>query len=304
MKNKLFYLITVLIWGSTWLGIKLQLGVVEPMVSVVYRFGLAALILLIWCWVKRMNMRFGWREHGFMLLQGVLLFGFNYLLFYEAELLVTSGLAAVIFSTILAMNIINGAIFLGSAVDKKVVIGGILGLIGIVLVFRPEISSFSFDNNGMKGIILCIFATLLASLGNITSARNQKNKLPIIQSNAYDMAYGALILFIVSLASGKAFIFDYSFVYIGSLLYLAIFGSIIAFGCYLSLVGSIGADRAAYATLLFPLVALLISTIWENYQWTISSLTGVCLILLGNFIILQKQKGSKLNPMRALQSKW
>ncbi|MBT8334004.1 MAG: DMT family transporter [Deltaproteobacteria bacterium] len=301
MKNKLFYLITVLIWGSTWLGIKLQLGVVEPMVSVVYRFGLAALILFIWCWVKRMNMRFGWREHGFMLLQGVLLFGFNYLLFYEAELLVTSGLAAVIFSTILAMNIINGAIFLGSAVDKKVVIGGILGLIGIVLVFRPEISSFSLDNNGMKGIILCIFATLLASLGNITSARNQKNKLPIIQSNAYGMAYGALILFIVSLASGKAFIFDYSFVYMSSLLYLAIFGSIIAFGCYLSLVGSIGADRAAYATLLFPLVALVISTIWENYQWTISSLTGVCLILLGNFIILQKKKGTKLHAMRALR---
>jgi drug/metabolite transporter (DMT)-like permease len=178
------------------------------------------------------------------------------------------------------------------------------GLIGIVLVFRPEISSFSLDNDGMKGIILCLFATLLASLGNITSARNQQHKLPIIQSNAYGMAYGALILFIFSLASGKAFIFDYSFVYVSSLLYLAIFGSIIAFGCYLSLVGSIGADRAAYATLLFPLVALVISTIWENYHWTISSLTGVFLILLGNFIILQKKKGNKLNAIRALRSKW
>jgi len=302
MKNELFYLVTVLIWGSTWLGIKLQLGVVEPMVSVVYRFGLAALILLIWCSVKGLNMRFGWREHGFMLLQGILLFGFNYLLFYEAELLVTSGLAAVIFSTILAMNIINGALFLGSAIDKKVVIGGILGLFGIVLVFRPEISSFSFDNDGMNGVILCIFATLLASLGNITSARNQKNKLPIIQSNAYGMAYGALILFIVSLASGKAFIFEYSFVYISSLLYLAIFGSIIAFGCYLTLVGNIGADRAAYATLLFPIVALVISTIWENYQWTISSVAGVFLILLGNFIILQKKKGNKLNALGVLSS--
>ena len=302
MKNELFYLVTVLIWGSTWLGIKLQLGVVEPMVSVVYRFGLAALILLIWCSVKGLNMRFGWREHGFMLLQGILLFGFNYLLFYEAELLVTSGLAAVIFSTILAMNIINGALFLGSAIDKKVVIGGILGLFGIVLVFRPEISSFSFDNDGMKGIVLCIFATLLASLGNITSARNQKNRLPIIQSNAYGMAYGALILFVVSLASGKAFIFDYSFVYISSLLYLAIFGSIIAFGCYLTLVGNIGADRAAYATLLFPIVALVISTIWENYHWTISSVAGMFLILLGNFIILQKKKGNKLNALGGLSS--
>jgi len=302
MKNELFYLMTVLIWGSTWLGIKLQLGVVEPIVSVVYRFGLAALILLMWCWVKRLNMQFGWREHGFMLLQGVLLFGFNYLLFYEAELLVTSGLAAVIFSTILAMNIVNGAIFLGSAIDKRVVIGGILGLFGIVLVFRPEISSFSLDNDGMKGVILCIIATLLASLGNITSARNQKYKLPIIQSNAYGMAYGALVLCVVSLASGKSFIFDYSFVYISSLLYLAIFGSIIAFGCYLTLVGTIGADRAAYATLLFPIVALVISTIWENYHWTMSSLTGVVLILLGNFIILQKKKKSKLSAVGAFRS--
>ncbi len=146
MKNALFYLITVLIWGSTWLGIKFQLGVVDPMVSVTYRFALASALLLLWCAMRNMNMRFSLHDHCFMFLQGVLLFGFNYLFFYQAELYVTSGLAAVIFSSILVMNIINGALLLGSPIDGKVVFGGTLGLVGIVLVFLPEISHFSLDN--------------------------------------------------------------------------------------------------------------------------------------------------------------
>ncbi|MBU1566755.1 MAG: EamA family transporter [Proteobacteria bacterium] len=290
MKNVLFYLITVLIWGSTWLGIKMQLGVVDPMVSVSYRFALASILLLSWCAVRKMNMRFSLREHGFMLLQGILLFGFNYFFFYKAELYVTSGLAAVLFSSILVMNILNGALFLGSAIDGKVVFGGMIGLIGMVLVFLPEISHFSFDNHGVRGAAFCILATLFASWGNITSARNQKNRLPIIQSNAYGMGYGALVMFVVALVSGKTFQIEVSAAYLGSLFYLAVFGSIVAFGCYLYLVGSIGADRAAYSTLLFPLVALAISTVWEGYEWSTASLSGVFFIILGNVFILTRKR--------------
>lgn len=290
MKNALFYLITVLIWGSTWLGIKFQLGVVDPVVSVTYRFALASALLLLWCAVKNINMRFSLRQHGFMFLQGTLLFGFNYLFFYQAELYVTSGLAAVLFSSILVMNIVNGALLLGSPIDGKVVVGGTLGLIGIALVFLPEISHFSFDNKGVRGVAFCVLATLFASWGNITSARNQRNRLPIIQSNAYGMAYGALMMFAVAWLGGKPFVIETSAAYLGSLLYLAVFGSIIAFGCYLHLVGSIGADRAAYSTLLFPLVALGISTVWEGYQWSTSSLTGLSFIILGNLFILTRKK--------------
>ena len=297
MKNALFYLLTVLIWGSTWLGIKFQLGVVDPMVSVAYRFALASTLLLLWCVVRRMSMRFCLRDHAFMLLQGILLFTLNYLCFYQAELYVTSGLAAVIFSSILLMNIVNGALFLGSPINGKVVFGGGLGLAGIVLVFLPEISHFSLENHGVRGVVLCLLATLLASWGNITSARNQKNRLPIIQSNAYGMGYGALLMFAMALFSGKEFVVEMTPGYLGSLLYLSIFGSIVAFGCYLSLIGNIGADRAAYSTLLFPLVALGISTIWEGYQWTAASLTGVSLILVGNFFILTRKKAVvKVSP--------
>ncbi len=291
MKYFIFYAVTVLIWGSTWIGIKFQLGVVDPMVSVTYRFALAALILLGWGVVSRLPMRFTVQEHLRMALQGMLLFGFNYLLFYLAELHLTSGLAAVIFSTILLMNMVNGVIFLGKPLDSRVVAGGALGLTGIALVFRPEIASFSLDNQGMYGVLLCILATLLASLGNITSAVNQQRKLPVVQTNAYGMGYGALAMFITALLCGKEFSFDPSLVYVGSLFYLVIFGSIIAFGCYLTLVGNIGADRAAYATLLFPIVALVISTIWEGYHWTGSAMIGVVFILLGNLLMLRKKQG-------------
>ncbi len=288
MKNAIFYLVTVLIWGSTWIGIKLQLGVVDPMVSVAYRFGLAAVLLLIWCWVTRLKMRFTMREHIFMALQGMLLFGFNYLFFYLAELHITSGLAAVLFSTILIMNVVNGAVLLRQPIDTRVLIGGGLGLIGIVLVFRQEITSFSWGDSGITGVALCLLATYFASLGNIASAYNQKKSLPIIQSNAYGMGYGSLVMLLLVVVSGRSFTVDLSFSYITSLMYLVVFGSIIAFGCYLSLVGNIGADRAAYATLLFPLVALLISTVWEDYRWTGSALAGVGLILLGNLWIMKK----------------
>ncbi len=294
MKYLLFYLLTVFIWGTSWIAITLQLGSVEPIVSVTYRFALATVILLIWCRIRGLNMHFSLKEHGFMMLQGILLFGFNYLFFYIAELHITSGLAAVIFSTILVMNMINGAIFLKSSIDGMVAIGALLGLAGIVLVFRPEISSFSLGNNSAQGALLCIVATLLASLGNITSVRNQKKGLPIIQTNAYGMGYGAMLMLLLTFAWGKSFSFEVTPVYIGSLLYLALFGSVIAFGCYLSLVGNIGADRAAYATLLFPIVALIISTFWEDYHWTPSSAIGVGLILLGNLWMLKKRKPARI----------
>ncbi len=304
MKHFLYYVLTVLIWGSTWIGIKLQLGSVEPMASVAYRFSLAALLLLGWCLLKKLPMRFSVMEHGFMALLGLLLFGFNYLFFYIAELYVTSGLAAVIFSTILLMNVINGALFLKAPIDKKVIIGVLCGLSGIILVFNSEIASFSFRDDGVIGVIYCLLATFLASLGNITSARNQKRGLPIVQTNGFGMGYGAIAMFVLLLVSGKPLSFEFSVVYMGSLFYLALFGSVIAFGCYLSLVGTIGADRAAYATLLFPLVALLISTLWEGYEWTVSAGVGVLLILIGNLWMLKKKSVffHKRHRFRSLES--
>jgi len=136
--------------------------------------------------------------------------------------------------------------------------------------------------------VLSMAATLLASFGNILSARNQRHGLPVVQTNAYGMAYGTLLMLSAALIAGKPFTFDPSAPYFISLLYLALFGSVLAFGCYLTLVGNIGADRASYATLLFPIIALIISTVFEGYQWSLPAVAGVAVILAGNALSLAR----------------
>jgi drug/metabolite transporter (DMT)-like permease len=290
MANFLFYSMTVLIWGSTWLAIKFQLGVVPPSVSITYRFALAALLLFFWCLVTRRSLRFRRNDQLFMMLQGSLLFALNYLFFYLAELELTSGLAAVVFSTIVIMNLINGRLFLGTPMEWKVLLGSVLGLFGLLLMFWPEVARFDAAGDALLALGYCFLATYLASLGNIVSARNQQNGLPIIQTNAYGMAYGALLMLMIAQLFGSPLIIETTFSYLGSLFYLALFGSVIAFGCYLSLVGRIGPGRAAYATLLFPLVALLLSTIWEDYRWTTPAVVGMAMILGGNYLAMVKRK--------------
>lgn len=294
MANFLFYTITILIWGSTWLGIKFQLGSVDPALSVAYRFALAALILFAWCLARRLPMRFSKGDHLYIAMQGAFLFAFNYLLFYLAELQITSGLAAVVFSTIVVMNLLNGRIFLGTPIEVKVLFGGAMGMIGLILLFWPEMAAVNFSGPVIAGMLLSFAATYLASLGNIISARNQHRKLPVVQTNAYGMAYGSLCMILVVIISDAPITIDLSAPYLISLVYLALFGSVIAFGCYLSLVGRIGPGRAAYATLLFPVVALALSTIWEDYQWTISGLCGIALILSGNYLALARRKPTTL----------
>ncbi len=288
MKNSILYITTIMIWGSTFLAIKYQLGSVDPMVSVVYRFGLAAFLLLAFCRVRGLKLKFSLKEHVFMALLGALLFSVNYWLVYTSELYLTSGLTAIIFSSIVFMNIANGAIFLGAALEKKVILGAVLGVLGIILIFMPEIQCFDFSDKGLLGLVVGISAALLASLGNITSARNTKNNIPIIQANAYGMAYGAILLAGIAFFAGKDFTFTMSASYIGSLFYLAVFGSIIAFGAYLTLIGSIGADKAAYTIMVVPVIALVLSSFFESYTWSLSALTGLVFVLSGNYLALKK----------------
>jgi drug/metabolite transporter (DMT)-like permease len=259
MSANIFFLYgaTVIIWGTTWLAIKFQLGSVDPMVSVFYRFIAASVILMVYCRLADLKMRFHLKDHIFMALQGLVLFSVNYWIIYSATAHLTSGLVAVIFSSIVFMNMVNGALLMGSPIRISVVLGGAIGIVGIAIVFWPEISSFSLSDKAALGV--------------------------------YGMAYGAVIMGIVVVASGKPFNFETTFVYIGSLFYLAVFGTVIAFGCYLKLIGKIGADRAAYATMLFPVVALAISTFFEGYQWSTHNIVGMVLVLIGNGLVINKK---------------
>jgi len=278
-----------MIWGSSWLAIKFQLGSVDPMSSVSYRFLLASLISWIVCFFFGRLKTFSLIDHFFMFLQGVFLFALNYWLFYLSELTLTSGLAAVVFSTIVVMNMINGIIFLQNRLEHRVIIGAFLGLVGIVFVFWKELTDFDTDSENIKAVFFAILATYLASLGNIASARNQRAGIPVLQSNTFGMTYGTLFMFLVCIATGKELSFEFTLPYIGSLLFLAVFASIIAFWTYLTLLGRVGVERAAYATLLFPIVALCISTLAEGYKWSLFAAIGILLILIGNLIILKSK---------------
>ena len=290
MKNLILFSASAIIWGSTWLAIKFQLGLVDPIISVSYRFILASFILLLFCRISGLNLKYNVKEHLFFAFQGFFLFGINYWLVYLAEVHLPSGLVAVVFSMIIFFNIFNGAIFLRSPIRLRVIAGAALGIVGIGLVFKQDLLSFSLVSDNSLALVIAGLGSFTASIGNIISAHNQKINLPVIQTNAFGMMYGALFMLIISLIMGKHFSFEISYAYIGSLLYLSILGSIIAFTCYLTLLGKIGADKAAYVTLIIPVIALILSTIFEEYTWTSYAFVGVALILIGNMLVLKKVK--------------
>ena len=288
MHSKSLYLATVLIWGSTWFAIKFQLGVVEAEVSLIYRFALAAGILILFSLFTKRNLRFSLPQHFFIVLQGLFLFSTNYLIFYWATGLLTSGIVALLFSTVILMNIVNGALLLKQPVRARVVLGAMFGIAGIASIFWSEVADVGNHADSWQGLWMCLIATFLASIGNILSARNQKNNLPVVQTNAWGMAYGSLFMVLYALYRGTTFNYDPAFSYSLSLVYLSLFGSILAFGSYLTLIGRIGADKTAYAAVLFPVIALLLSTLFEDYRWTLAAIFGFGLVLIGNYLVLKQ----------------
>ena len=291
----ILFIIPAIIWGSTWYVIKFQLGTVEPLVSVSYRFILAGLILFGICIVTGKRMRFSLHEHFLMFLLGFSLFGLNYWFVYMAETALTSGVVAVIFSLIIFFNIFFNVVLLKGKIKKDVVFAAILGVIGTILLFINELKSFSLNSEDIVVLLFCFGGLISASLGNIISAYKQKKNIPVLQSNAFGMLYGGVSMFLIVLILGKPVTFDFSVQYSLSLVYLAVFGSIVAFSIYLKLLGEIGPDRSVYNALITPAIAMVISTIFEGYRWNIYAFAGIAFLFAGNFIVLRfKTQKSKL----------
>jgi drug/metabolite transporter (DMT)-like permease len=290
MSNPILYALTVLIWGSTFFAIEFQLGMVAPEVSLVYRYSAAALLLFGWSRFRRLPLRFPVRTHLRFMMLGLLLFGLNYILTYTSQIYVTSALAAIAFSSMVWMNIINSRIFFGVKAGRGVLFGALLGAIGMYSLFAPQISEISFTDTVFFGSCLALLAALTASLGNMVSQALQKADLPVVQTNAWGMFYGTLFMGVVALANGREFTFEWSAAYIGSLAYLTVFGSIVAFGAYLTLLGRIGAHKAGYAVVMFPVVALLLSALFEGLEITTASVCGTLLVLTGNVFVLRTRR--------------
>jgi drug/metabolite transporter (DMT)-like permease len=285
MGTPFLYLSTVLIWGTTWIAITYQLGPAAPTTSVMLRFGLASALLLSWCAFRGLPLKFTARQHARVAVQGACLFGVNLLLVYMAERTVSSGVTSVLFTAIIPMNIVGSRLAFGTPISRRTWVGAILGMAGIALVFWPEIRSVGNLSSSLAGLAFAVVGTASASAGNLISAANQRAGLPIVQTNAFGMAYGAATVGLIGLLLGHSFHVDWSLPYVLSLGYLALFGSIFAFGAYLTLIGRIGAGRAGYTGALFPLVALGISTVWEHYHWTPGALVGMVFCLAGTVLM-------------------
>ncbi len=289
MNNVSLYLGSVLIWGSTWLVITFQFGKVAPEVSVFYRFALATSILLIFCLVRGLSLRYSKREHLFLALQGVFNFALNYVFIYHAEQYVSSGLVALVFSAMIPINIIGARLIFGDAITNNVFIGAALGLFGMALVFAPELAQLSAAKNAPLGLLLALLGAASASAGNLFAVRNQRSGMPVMQTNTVGMFYGTLFMGLLAWGMGHAFNFDESPKYAMSLIYLSLFGTVLAFSAYMTLMKRIGAGRASYVAVLVPIVALILSTFFEHFVWHLPTVIGVAFCLAGNSLILSKR---------------
>jgi drug/metabolite transporter (DMT)-like permease len=286
MLNLFLFVTTVLIWGATWYAIVFQIGDVDPGVSLTYRYAIAAALAFAWCIARRKSLRFGWPAHRYFILLGMFLFGLNYLSAYHAQVYISSALNAIGFSAMIWMNIVNARLFFGSRISVSTFIGAGLGLLGIVIIFWPAVENVALTDRVVIGAFFSMLGALLASFGNMASQAAQQDGIPVMQANAWGMFYGMLLNGGIALATGKAFVFDSSPEYVVSLLFLAVFGSVVAFACYLTLLGRIGLERAGYAAVMVPVVALILSASVEGLVLEPHILVGMALAIAGNVFIL------------------
>ena len=288
MSNAQIFAACTLIWGTTWLAITFQLGKVAPEASVFYRFLLASLLVFGYCLARRLPLGYPWRQHLWIALMGVLMFGVSYVFVYYAEQHVVSGLVAVGYSASPLLGMLGMRIFFGTPMTSKVVVGSVLGILGISLVFAPEFAKLSGgDGNTALGATFTATAVLLSAAGSVVAQRNQRAAMPLWQPMAWGMLYGALSALVMTLAAGKSLGYEATPAYVASLLYLAILGSVVAFAGYLTLLHRIGAARAGYIGVMTPIVALVISALFEGFRWHALTWAGIAVSVAGNVIILR-----------------
>lgn len=288
--NLLLFVICSLIWGSTWMAITYQLGAVEPMVSIFYRFLIAVTLLLVYCLATGRKLRFPLRDHAVLFVTGCFMFCFNYWLVYTAESTLTSGIVAITFSTMIFLNAVNNRIFLRAPIDPKIVLGGLIGLVGLGLIFYRELETLSFGTPSLIALGLGLLGSLSASFGNTAAQVCHRRGIPTIQMSLFAMAHGTWLMGAMAVITGTPFAFDPSLAYVGSLVYLGVVGSVAAFLAYLTLLKTIGSDKTAYITLVTPIVALIISTVLEGYTWSAAALSGVAFVIAGNYLALRSRR--------------
>ncbi|WP_417675765.1 DMT family transporter [Roseibium sp.] len=280
---------TVLAWGFSWIAMKGQVAAIEPEVSVFWRFVLASAVMFGWSLYRRHDLRFGWKAHLRFAGLGALIFSTNFTLFYYGARLLPSGLLAVVFSLTSVFNLFLAFVLFRQKPGLATLSAGLIGFFGVALMFWPQIMGADIDYQAALGLLFCTLGTVSFCLGNMLSASTQRTGITVTPATTWGMFYGAVFLGVFAAVRGNSFTVEWTVTYLGSLVYLAVIASVIAFASYLRLLGRIGSARAGYATVIFPVIALAVSTVFEDYHWTGSGFAGLLLVLTGNVMMLRKR---------------
>lgn len=282
--------ICTLCWGTTWYAITLQFGVVDPIVSVAYRFALAALLILAWCALRRETIRLTPAQHMWAFGVGAVTFAFNYPLVYFAEERVTSAVVAVMFASMAFINLIGFRIAFAQRAPVLAWAAAGLGIVGVGLLSWEELASANFGARALVGIVLTLVAVVAAVVGNIFARRNEMLNVGVAASTGWAMGYGALILAVFATLTGRPWVYEPTWEYTLSLLHLTVNGSVIAFLLYYGLARRRGYATASYISALAPPVAMLVSTLFEAKTWGLLALGGVALVLAGQWLLLKAKR--------------
>lgn len=282
--------ICTLCWGTTWYAITLQYGTVDPIVSVVYRFTLASALIFAWCLLRRESIALTRAQHLWAGLLGVVTFSVNYPFVYLAEQWVNSAVVAVVFASMSFINLIAFRIAFRQRASLQAWGAAVLGIMGVGLLSWGELIDANLNTLALFGLTLTFAGVVASVIGNLFARKNEQAHAPLVASTGWAMLYGAAILAVFCLATGRAFVFDTSARYVGSLLYLAIVGSVVAFLVYYALARRRGYATASYVSALVPLVAMLVSSLFEAKIWGGLALSGALLVLAGQYLLLRSRR--------------
>jgi drug/metabolite transporter (DMT)-like permease len=288
LKNWQLFAICVLTWSTTWYAITFQIAHVTPEVSVALRFALAGVTVLLLCVARGEPLRFPWRVHALFALQGSFMYGVSYVCVYHAELYVVSGLVAVGYSASPLIAGIGAHYLYDVRITRRFVAGGVLGLLGVVLIFWPEFRRAAGDHAAALGALFTVGAVLLSSVGSLSASRNRTRQLPFWPALGYGILYGAAVSAMIALAQGHSFAPPALASWWFSLFYLALAGSVLTFACFLTLQERIGPGPTASIGVMTPLLALVVSMAFEGFRPDVLTFAGAALAVAGNVLMLRR----------------
>lgn len=284
------FLLVTLIWSSTWIVIRDQLGTVPPSWSVCYRFALGGVAMALFAWMRGVDMRIGARGIAFAALLGTAQFVLNFNFVYRAEHYVTSGVVAVIYALLLIPNSILARIFFGQRVTPMFLAGSLVAIIGIGLMLLHEYRGAAFASDGiLLGVVLSCTGLMCASVANVMQGTQTARRLPMVAVLAWAMLIGAGLDALFAWVTVGPPVIETRGGYLLGIVWLAIAGSVVTFPLYFQLIQRVGPGRAAYTSVLTPVVAMLISTLVEGYRWSILSAAGALLAIAGMIIALRSK---------------